>query len=377
MPNAQTLPWSWYTDPAILQAEQLRVFRGAWHYVGHTGMFPAQAAALPIDVNGVPVVVTRDSADTFHALVNVCRHRGSIVCPSAAAGETLQCPYHAWTYDLDGSLRNAPRSDREPDFDPSTHALSPIGLGRWGPFLFVAVEPDASFEEWIGDVPERVAEVVDVDALRFWRRTESDYRGNWKVCVENFLECYHCRVAHPAFSRVIDTGPDDYRLITSPTGSTQYGPVRPGWTGTFDPSGPVGRGQFHVIHPATAINIMPGRQNLSIGPVIPTSPGTTHRFLDYFFGPDADDGWIESMLAFDDQVGAEDLPLVESVHRGMEAATHDHGTLFLDSERLVAHFGEWIRTRIAAMPAGESAGIGDEDAQTRTGSGSDSTAVGT
>ena len=96
----------------------------------------------------------------------------------------------------------------------------------------------------------------------------------------------------------------------------------------------------------TAINIMPGHPNLSIGPVVPTGPGTTHRFLDYFVGPDVDAAWIEDFRAFDDQVGREDLALVESVQRGMDAGIHDHGTLFLDSEQLIAHFASYVRSAL-------------------------------
>jgi choline monooxygenase len=346
MPSTPTLPWSWYVDPAIATRERLVVFGDAWHYVGHVDEVPL-SGFHPVDVAGVPVVLTQPPDGEVLALVNVCRHRGAIVCESPGEGR-LRCPYHAWTYDLDGGLVTAPRSDREPDFDAASHHLPRLPIGRWGPFVFVRPAKDGvPFDDWIDDTRRRVAEVLDVDALRFLRRTSGDYAANWKVCVENFLECYHCRIAHPAFAKVIATGPDDYRLVTAQHGSTQYGPVREGWTGKFDPRGPIGRGQFHVLYPATAINIMPGHPNLSIGPVVPTSPTTTHRFLDYFVGPDVDEAWIASMLEFDDRVGAEDVPLVESVQRGMEAGVHDHGTLILDSESLIAHFGDWVRHRLS------------------------------
>ncbi len=347
MTDTRTLPWSWYTDPEILRSEHRTVFAGAWHYVGHLGDLPDPGTYFPAIAGNLPVVVTRDAAGDLRALANVCRHRGAVVCEAPGARDQLRCPYHAWTYSLDGALQNAPRAEREEGFTYEAHALRPLPLGRWGPFLFVAAgEPETPFEEWVGDVRDRVAELLEVADLRFLQRTTGDYRANWKVCVENFLECYHCRLAHPGFSKVIATDPDDYRLVTSAHGSSQYGPVRRGWTGPFDPTGPIGRGQFHFLHPNTTVNIMPGQPNISIGPVIPTAPGTTHRYLDYFVGPGVDDAWIADMLAFDDQVGAEDLALVESVQRGMAAGAHNHGTLFLDSERLIAHFRDYLVSRL-------------------------------
>ena len=120
--------------------------------------------------------------------------------------------------------------------------------------------------------------------LRFLERSTSEVEANWKVCCENYLECYHCQVAHPGFSKVVDVSVDAYLLEQSPTFSTQYGPVREAWRGEFDPRGPVARGQFHFLWPNVTINIMPGQPNLSIGPVVPAGPERTSRFLDYFVG---------------------------------------------------------------------------------------------
>jgi choline monooxygenase len=208
-----------------------------------------------------------------------------------------------------------------------------------------SVEP---FDRFMGEVPQLVADAgIDVDLLVFERRSTSTVRANWKVCVENFLECYHCRVAHPGFSKAIDTSVDGYELVSADLSSTQYGPVRPDWTGPFDPTGPIGRSQFHLLYPNTAINIMPGQPNLSIGPIKPVTPGETHRFLDYFFGPQVSDDWIASMIEFDDQVGAEDVVLVEAVQRGVAARPERTSVLFTDSENLIEHFQSYVSRQIS------------------------------
>ena len=168
--------------------------------------------------------------------------------------------------------------------------------------------------------------------------TGGEYEANWKVCSENFLECYHCQVAHPGFSKVVDVSVDAYQLVESRYFSTQYGPVREAWKGDFDPRGPVERGQFHFVWPNLTINVMPGFPNLSIGPVLPTGAETTGRYLDYFVGPDIDEAWLAEMLAFDNQVGAEDTILVERVQKGLRSGALEHGRLLPESERLIVHF---------------------------------------
>lgn len=339
---ALTLPFSAYTDPAFLEREKGTLFTNSWQYVGHTGDL-TEVRCLPLQINDLPVVLTQD-AETIHALVNVCAHRGSLVCTEPSSREALVCPYHAWRYRLDGTLVSAARSNREVEFNPADHALETLRVGQWGPFLFVALSDKApTFEEFLGDLPHQVKRAgIDVHSLVFHSRATSTLNANWKVCVENFLECYHCRVAHPDFSKAIDTSADGYELVTAPTYSTQYGPVRERWTGNFDPTGEVPRGQFHLLYPNTAINIMPGEPNISIGPITPTGPGSTHRFLDYFFGPDVPGSWIDPMMEFDEQVGREDLVLVENMQLGISARPDRRGTLFMDSEHLIAHFEDYV-----------------------------------
>src|SRR5262249_42508613 len=191
------------------------------------------------------------------------RHRGSVVVEGSGNGRRLQCPYHAWTYGLDGRLRSAPRAD----FELDDVALAPVRVGMWGPFVFVNVDADAPpLEHALGPVPERVAELgLDVGGLRFHHRAEWSIEANWKVVSENFLECYHCPVAHPGFTALVDVSPDAYRLEVGEWHSTQVGPTRDG----------ASRSHFHFVWPNTGINVFPGEPNLSIGPIVPASPQRT------------------------------------------------------------------------------------------------------
>ena len=347
--DARTLPFDWYSNPDVLRLERERIFRSAWQYAGRADQVVEPGSFLTCDAVGVPVVVVRDKEGSLRAFLNVCRHRGSVVCEGEGSRETLQCPYHAWTYNLDGSLRAAPRTEREEGFDKSQLGLVQVQVDAWGPFVFVNVDSGAPpLAEHLGELPELVtAAGLDLGSLRFLHRATSEYEANWKICCENFLECYHCQVAHPAFSKVVDVSVDAYVLEQSATFSTQYGPVREAWKGEFDPRGPVERGQFHFLWPNITINIMPGQPNLSIGPVVPLAAEQTGRFLDYFVGSDVEDAWIADLLEFDNQVGAEDKVLVERVQKGVRSGAIEHGRLLLESERLMAHFQSQVVEALA------------------------------
>ena len=340
VPGMRTIPWDWYTDPAVFRLEQERIFRGSWQYVAHTGELPEPGSFVASRAGHVPIVVVRDRDGALRGHVNVCRHRGHLLCEGAGRRETLQCPYHAWTYGLDGLLRTAPRAEDEPGFDRSALGLVPVQVDTWGPFVFANPDPAAPrLADHLGELPALVAEGgVDVDALDFHMRATGEYDANWKVCAENYLECYHCAVAHPSFSKAIDVAPSAYSLEEHPTFSSQYGPARNGGGGVYDASGEVERGQFHLLFPNTTINVMPGRGNISIGPIVPLAPGRTHRFLDYFFAPGTGEAWIADYLALDTQVGDEDRVLVERVQQGMSSGLITEGALMPVSERLIAHF---------------------------------------
>ena len=333
-----TLPWTWYADPEVLRREGERIFAHAWQYVGHSGQVAEPGSYLAATAGEIPVVVTRARDGALRAFLNVCRHRGHVLANGSGRRETLQCPYHAWTYALDGALRAAPRSDREPGFDFEELSLQEIQVGAWGPFVFVNPDPDASpLAEALGDVPARIAEIVDVDALEFHFRSEYEVEANWKIACENFLECYHCAVAHPGFAASVDISPDAYRLEASGLTSSQRGPLREQGA-SFLADGEIPHSQFHFVWPNFGINIFPGRTNLSCGPIVPVAPERTARFLDYFFAPDVDQAWIDELLAFDTQVGNEDTALVQGVQRGVRSGLLPEGRILTESEQLVAHF---------------------------------------
>lgn len=322
----------------MLRRERSLIFARSWQYAGRASQVERPGSYLATDAGGIPVLVTRDAEGELRAFLNVCRHRAAVLAEGCGERATIQCPYHAWTYGLDGALRSAPRSGREPGFDTSGLSLLPASAGTWGPFLFVNPDPAAiPLVEHLGALPELLARDIDLDGLVFHSRVEFGANANWKIVVENFLECYHCATAHPAFSDEVDVHPDRYLLEAHPTFNAQF--CRAKSSGE--------RGQFHLLYPNTGLNVFPGPANLSIGPIAPAGTGRTERYIDYFFAPGVDDDWLRAFFAFDGQVGREDTVLVESVHRGMSSGLAEHGRLLLDAEPLLAAFQRWVAERLA------------------------------
>ena len=340
--DALTLPFDWYSNEELLRRERAQIFACTWQYGGRASVVAEPGSYLATDAGGIPLLVTRDEDGALRAFLNVCRHRGAVLTEGCGERSTLQCHYHAWTYGLDGTLRSAPRSDREPSFDKDELALVPASVDTWGPFLFVNPDPAAPpLSEHLGDLPAILAQVIDLDDIVFHSRVDFGSRANWKIVVENFLECYHCPTAHPAFSAEVDVHPDRYRLEAHPTFGAQYARAKSSGDG----------GQFHLLYPNTGINVFPGPANLSIGPIAPEGTQQTRRYLDYFFAPGLDEGWIAGFFAFDDQVGREDTALVESVQRGTESGLLERGRLLVNAEPLLVAFQHWVAGRLEPLRA--------------------------
>jgi phenylpropionate dioxygenase-like ring-hydroxylating dioxygenase large terminal subunit len=340
-----TLPASWYSEPAVLELEHERVFASAWQYAGPAEHVAEPGSFFASEAGHIPVVVTRAADGELRAFVNVCRHRGHVVAEGSGCRKTLQCPYHAWTYELDGSLRRAPRSEREPGFDASELSLLPIAVETWGPFVFVNPDSDAcELPEALGVLPEMVAgSGLDLDNLRFHSHVPWEQQVNWKVALENYLECYHCPVAHPGFSKVIDIDPDAYRLSVEGLVSSQVGPLREEAHGDD-----MRQSHYHFLWPNTTINISPGPQNVSIERWVPRAAHSTVEATDYFFGADVSEERIEESIAFDTQVATEDVALVRGVQRGLDSRAVTQGRLMPESEQLVAAFQRRVYDSLTA-----------------------------
>lgn len=203
-PDARTLPARYYTDPSVFAADLERFFFDRWVAVGRAEEIGGAGDFVTRTIGGESLILTRDTDRTPRAFYNVCRHRGTRLC--AGEGGTfpgrIQCPYHAWTYDLDGRLAAAPHMDEVPHFDKAAHPLHAVAAAEWDGHLFVNLSPaPRPLADGLGPLVSRFAP-WRMGELRRWRGLEYDVKANWKLIVSNYSECLHCPNLHPALNRL-------------------------------------------------------------------------------------------------------------------------------------------------------------------------------
>jgi len=200
--GARTLPGRYYTAPEIFADEHERIFRRRWICVGRENALAAPGDYMLVEIAGESIIVLRDQSGERRAFYNVCRHRGTRLCEAERGrlSETIQCPYHAWTYALDGRLIGAPHMHEVEGFDKKAYPLHGVALAAWEGFLFVNLDPAAEpLARAFGPLAGRFAR-YHLPALRTVRRIEYDVRANWKLILQNYNECLHCPTIHPELS---------------------------------------------------------------------------------------------------------------------------------------------------------------------------------
>ena len=261
--DARTLPFAWYSDEEQLRRERARIFARSWQYAARSST--SASREVPHDRRRRrPVLVTRDGEGELRAFLNVCRHRGAVLMDGCGSRETIQCGYHAWTYGLDGALRAAPRSDREPGFDTLASG-SPRCRRTWGPFLFVNPDPGAPpLADRLGDLPDILAPAIDVHELLFHSRVEF---GRERELEDRRREL-------PRVLPLPDGPPRLQRrgLTCTPTGTCSS--ARPTYAASSRQGETTRRGEgaassicFTRTPGSTS---SPAPPNLSIGPIVPT-----------------------------------------------------------------------------------------------------------
>ena len=201
--GAKTLPQHYLTGRETFAEEQAKIFAQQWVLVGHQSEIAQAGDFLVATVAGESLIVLRDQRLTVRAFYNVCRHRGTRLCEETRGRlRAIQCPYHAWTYALDGRLTGAPHMDEVPDFEKSDYSLHAVHLVLWEGFIFVnlAAQPTPA-ADWFTPLAEKFSH-WNLPQLRSARRIEYDVRANWKLICQNYSECYHCPGVHPELSKV-------------------------------------------------------------------------------------------------------------------------------------------------------------------------------
>jgi glycine betaine catabolism A len=205
MPSgALTLPAKYYTDADYFAREMDVLYRRMWICAGRSQEIAAPGQFVTRDVVGESVIITRSPAGKAHAFHNVCRHRGTRLCTEAsgAFGGSIQCPYHAWTYNLEGRLIGAPHMDEVPHFRKDEYPLHAVQAAEWDGHVFINLSPDAPpLSSQLGELQTKFRPWHMQD-LRLGRRIVYDVRANWKLIIQNYNECLHCPNLHPALNKL-------------------------------------------------------------------------------------------------------------------------------------------------------------------------------
>jgi len=196
MAEAETMPPWCYTSDAFYRREVATIFMKIWNFVGRTEQVPNPGDYTSFDFASVPVVILRDRDGEVRAFANTCRHRGAQLLEGDGNCRAIQCPYHGWTYALDGSLTGAPDMEETKGFDRTEFGLTPVRLEVWAGFMFINFDPDAGpLKDFIGDLDGMLAS-HEMEGMVTTRRVVFPIDCNWKVFVENAMEAYHIPMVH-------------------------------------------------------------------------------------------------------------------------------------------------------------------------------------
>jgi choline monooxygenase len=344
--QGRPLPAEWYTERERFECEENRIFAANWNYVGRSQQVANPGDFLTGRVGKVPIVVVRDESGMLRAFANVCGHRGSeLVLEKCGNRRTLQCHYHAWTWRLDGTLRAAPHSQEQEGFNKADFPLTPLGVETFGPFVFVCPgTAPCSWAESLGQLPAIIRSTgADLDSLKFRERREYAIQANWKVVVENFLECYHCAVSHPGFANLIDL--DRYQVIAFDRCSVQRGPVKARARAQHEEAFAADEGAegfYTYLWPNFMLNIYPGAGNASTNLIVPIDEHHCLAVYEFFFSESVSEDQQCAMVDFIDQVQREDIIIVESVQRGLRSGFYKQGQLILSRENGIQHFQKLV-----------------------------------
>lgn len=323
-----------YTEPRWLEADQAAIFARSWQWICHVEKLTAPGSYVAATVAGMPIVVVRDRAGALRAFYNVCKHRAHELLAGSGTTRNIVCPYHAWTYDLDGRLKVARRADRMPTFDKTEVSLDRIGVAEFGGFVYVNLDPEATpLAKQAGDLAAEIAFwAPDVANLTHAKRLTYDVQTNWKNVIDNFLECYHCHIAHKEFVSLVDMS--TYEVRTHGIWSSHFAETGKHTNAAYDVSGAtVNQHAVWWLWPNTCLLRYPGRGNFMVFQVIPVAADRTLETWDFYLEtPELDEVERQSVRYIDEVLQAQDIGLVESVQRGMNTPAFDQGRIVCDPE---------------------------------------------
>lgn len=367
--TCDSLPAAWYFDPDQFRREMESIWWREWLCVGRASECPDPGSYRLVSVGNQQIILTRTAAGELKAFHNTCRHRGSVLCQAESGQfdhERIVCPYHSWTYSLEGELLRTPYKADSEDFDPANYPLYRVALETWGGFVFInlAEQPETSLAAALGEDLAVVAH-WPLAELALAHREVHTLACNWKVFWENYLECYHCPKVHQDLCRLVPLyGQALVGNADAPAGSPEH--VEPGRSRlapgavTWSHDGQTTLPWFDGLTEdersvgMTFANAMPGAfivahvDYVRSVHVMPLGPEQTRLTVNWMLQPETlEHGAVDipALIAFGNQVVAEDAVVCELNQRGLRSQRHRHGVLVPQEYDLLA-FHDWLRARL-------------------------------
>jgi phenylpropionate dioxygenase-like ring-hydroxylating dioxygenase large terminal subunit len=359
--RAATLPGALFSDPAVYARELERLVLPAWQGLGRVDEIAAAGDFLTFEIGGSGVVIVRGSDGELRAFHNVCRHRGTrLVEPASGGGlAQIQCPYHAWTYDLAGRLVAAPMMTGIKEFDRGESGLLPVQLEAWRGFVFVNLDPKAApLATYLGGLVRR-AVPYPLERLRRARRIVYDIAANWKLAVQSSTECFQAPGVHPQLARLTST-PSGQEDLTD-------GPVFGGWSALLDGAqsltalGTTRRKPFaglspedrrrlyhYVLFPSNVISLLP--DYVTFGWFLPLGPDRTRLVFDIYVDQDEADPADDATELWE-TMNRQDAHLCELAHLGLRSVAYHQGR-YSSNEEVVHLLDEYYLEQMGLLRRG-------------------------
>ena len=333
--EASTIPASWYTDKRIYDLELQSVFARSWQFAGRLDQLTSPGQYVTTEIAREPIVVVRGNDEKLRGFFNVCRHHAAAVMTEpAGTAHHLRCPYHGWTYSLEGELKGTPDFSGVCHFDRSENSLLPVDIDVWEKWAFVKVENGAShgIEDFLGaDLTDQI-KGLGLDKLHWMERRHYTFNCNWKVFVDNYLDGgYHVPYLHKGLDSVLDYSKytiengEHFCLQSSPMvqegAEAQTGAVRQG-----------DRALYYWIYPNLMINWYDGAMDTNL--VVPLAVDRTEVIFDFYFPEvsEASSEYNRASIEVGQRIQDEDEAICKSVQSGLSSRAYQAGRLSVRRE---------------------------------------------
>jgi choline monooxygenase len=332
--HASTIPSPWYFDEGLAELENSAVFGKSWQAVGRAHQVQNPGQFFTADITGDPIVVVRGEDSRLRAFYNVCRHHAAAVVTEAqGCAKQFRCPYHGWTYGIDGALKGMVEFDGVCDFERSANGLVPVLVDTWENFVFVNLDPDASsLRDFLGSIPSIVAPLQLTKKLRYFDRRIYTLQCNWKVYVDNYLDGgYHVPHAHKGLSSVIEY--TKYTIENFERACLQSSPLSSDSSSEAGvASTRQGRAFYLWVYPNFMLNAYEGVMDTNV--VVPLGVDKCAVIFDYYFADisAAAETRNRESIAVSEKVQDEDMGICDAVQRGLGSRAYLAGRLSVRRE---------------------------------------------